>query len=311
LKDRKPKNIAASVRQKLSNLSRETGEDFQLLLTRYAIERLLYRLSKSSHANRFVLKGAMLFALWTGKMHRPTRDLDLLSFGDNSEGVLRGVFRDLCAAETEDDGLLFDPDTVTVEPIREEQEYGGERVQILVRLGSARVNLQVDVGIGDAITPPAQIVAYPSLLGMPSPQLLAYPRETVVAEKLQAMVQLGMPNSRMKDFFDVFLLSRSFSFAGEPLRNAIKATFSRRRTAIPKDDPSALTDAFAKDETKTKQWSAFLRRSGLAAQTLKLEEVVAVLRQFLLPPLKAAAENKAFTLSWATGGPWEIAKKSP
>jgi hypothetical protein len=176
------KNVAASVRQRLLNRSRKTGEDFQLLLTRYAMERLLYRLGESEYAARFVLKGAMLFAPWTGQMHRPTRDLDLLGFGDPSGQGLTEVFRSLCSAGGPEDGLVFSSDTVAVQPIREEQEYGGQRVTLMVQLGNARVDLQIDVGFGDVITPAAEPVTYPPLLDLPAPRLRAYPRETVVAD---------------------------------------------------------------------------------------------------------------------------------
>jgi predicted nucleotidyltransferase component of viral defense system len=307
VKDRKPRNQAASVRQRLQNLSRKTGEDFQLLLTRYAVERLLYRLSRSSHGNRFLLKGAMLFAFWTGRMHRPTRDLDLLGYGEGSEGSLLAVFRELCAATIEEDALDFRAETVVVEPIREEQEYGGKRVRIEVRLGNARIDLQVDVGFGDAVTPAAQIVKYPTLLDMPAPELRAYPPETVVAEKLQAMVQLGIANSRMKDFYDLWVMAREFAFEGETLKGAIAATFSRRKTELPSAAPTALTPAFSGDSIKKKQWSAFLARSGLKDQAGDLEEVVTVLRSFRLRPLSAAASGEPFLQRWKAGGPWTSA----
>jgi hypothetical protein len=246
----------------------------------------------------------MLFALWTGRMHRPTRDLDLLGYGEVSEESLLGIFRDLCAAIDEEDGLEFRADTVVEEPIREEQEYGGQRERIDVRLGNARINLQIDVGFGDIVTPAPQIVKYPTLLGMAAPELRAYPPETVVAEKLQAMVQLGMANSRMKDFHDLWVMARDFAFEGEPLRNAIIATFSRRKTDLPFAAPTALTVTFSNDETKKKQWSAFCARSGLKDQAGNLGEVVEVLRGFLLPSLSAAASGEAFALKWPRGGPW-------
>jgi hypothetical protein len=299
------KNVAASVRQRLLNLGRASGADFQLLLTRYAVERLLYRLGRSEYASRFVLKGAALFALWTGEAHRPTRDLDLLGFGDASAEGLAGVFRDLCSAAVPDDGLAFSPDTVTVEPIREGQEYGGQRVKFVARLGSARVELQVDVGFGDAVTPRPEPVTYPTLLGTDAPRLRAYPRETVVAEKLEAMVKLGLTNSRMKDFYDLWVLARAFPFAGPVLRDAIAATFARRGTVFPAAPPVALTSAFAADEAKRKQWSAFRTRSGLADKAGELEGVVAELATFLSPPLAAAASAEEFPLTWPAGGPWK------
>jgi len=299
------KNAAASVKQRLLNVGKRTGEDFQLLLTRYAIERLLFRLGASEHAKSFVLKGAMLFALWTGEMHRPTRDVDLLGFGENSDERLASVFRALCAEENADDGLVFEPDSVAVEQIREEDEYGGRRVTFTVKLGQARVTLQVDVGFGDAITPAAETVEYPTLLGMEPPKLRAYPKETVVAEKVEAMVKLGLANSRMKDFYDLLVLSRTFPFEGKRVRDAIAATFKRRGTDVPATPPVALTEAYVADDAKLKQWKAFVRRSSLEKRVGELSEVVAELSLFVLPPLLAAAETKTFEGTWAAKGPWK------
>lgn len=299
------KNVAASVRQRLLNLSRATREDFQLTLTRYAVERLLYRLSNSEHRDTFVLKGAMLFALWTGSMHRPTRDLDLLGFGDPDAERLRAIFSSLCSLDVTDDGLSFDAGSITVEAIREDQEYAGQRVRLDVTLGQARIDLQVDVGFGDAITPPAETVEYPTLLGTEPPVLRAYPRETVVAEKLDAIVTLGMANSRMKDLFDLLVLARTFSFEGETLCAAIAATFGRRSTSFPDRAPVAFTDVFARNEAKRKQWAAFSKRSGLAGDDLDLERVVKELARFLGEPLAAAASGDPFALSWHPGGPWQ------
>jgi predicted nucleotidyltransferase component of viral defense system len=302
-----PKDMAASVRQRLLDLSRRSGEDFRWLLTRYAMERLLDRLSRSEHARRFVLKGALLFALWTGEFQRPTRDLDLLGFGDSSAEGLGDVFRSLCSPRPADDGLVFSAETVSVEPIREDQVYGGQRVKLEARLGRARINLQVDVGFGDVITPKAEAVEYPTLLGMESPRLRAYPRETVVAEKLEAMVKLGMANSRMKDFFDLAILARSFAFSGPVLRDAIAATFRRRETAIPAELPIALGDAFAKDGGKLTQWKAFVSRNGLEGKVGDLGQVVAELARFLGPLLIAAAQGERFEWQWEPVGPWRPA----
>jgi hypothetical protein len=299
-----PTNLAASVRQRLLNLSRERGEDFQLLLTRYGIERLLDRLSRSEHAPGFVLKGAVLFALWTGKPHRPTRDLDLLGIGESSPERLTEVFRSLCQIEVPDDGLVFSADTVAVAPIREDQEYGGERVKLEARLGRSRIDLQIDVGFGDVITPKAETIEYPTLLGMAPPRLRAYPRETVVAEKLEAMVKLGIANSRMKDFFDLSVLARSFGFSGLVLRDAIAATFRRRRTAIPTERPIALTESFASDGAKRTQWKAFVSRNGLVERAGELGQVIDGLAGFLEPPMIAAARAESFRRRWEAGGPW-------
>jgi predicted nucleotidyltransferase component of viral defense system len=298
-----PKDIGASVRARLLRLARNRGEDFQLVLTRYANERLLYRLASSRHASRFVLKGAALFTIWTGEPHRATRDVDLLGFGDPSEDHIRSVFAEVLAVEVDDDGVRFDPSTLEVGPIREEQDYGGVRVVLLGQVTSAKVRLQVDVGFGDAITPDAVNVDFPPLLDFPAPNLRAYPRETVVAEKLEAMVKLGQANSRMKDFYDLAVLSQTFAFEGELLVRAIAATFARRGTPLPTGLPVALTPEFTDDRMKTTQWGAFLRKSG-APNPGELRDVAATIARFVEGPLAAAATESTFAKRWAPGGPW-------
>ncbi len=276
--------VAHSVRQRLLNRSRGTGEDYNLLLTHYAIERLLYRLSQSAHADAFVLKGAMLFACWTRAFHRPTRDLDLLGFGEPSEERMVGVFRDVCGQAVEDDGMTFDADSVTAAPIREEHAYAGIRLRMAARLGNARLNLQVDVGFGDVVTPDAKTDEYPTLLDQPAPRLRVYSRESVVAEKVEAMVSLGMANSRMRDFYDVWVLLEQFELDDAVLKAAIRATFERRQTPIPTTVPLALTAEFAGDPDKQRQWIGFLQRSGLP-QAHELLAVVSMLRDRLVPLL--------------------------
>jgi hypothetical protein len=300
----RPKNMAASVKARLTDLGRRQGEDFQLVLTRYAIERLLYRLTNTPYAGEFVLKGAMLFRLWADSPHRPTRDLDLLGRGDPSVERLAVVFRDVCGAAVEDDGLVFDPATVTAGRIREDQEYEGVRVGCIAPLGQARIDLQVDVGFGDAVTPAPVTVRYPGLLDLPTPELAAYPRETVVAEKFQAMVALGMGNSRMKDFFDVWVLARSFAFAGPVLADAVRATFARRKTPVPAAPPLALTAEFGTDARKVTQWRAFLKKGKLDAGGAELSEVCDSLAGFLVPLASSVAGGGAFDRTWAAGGPW-------
>lgn len=306
MKDRKPKNPIASVRQRLLNLSRKSGENFQLLLTRYALERLLFRLGQSTHKDRFILKGAVLFTLWTGAMHRPTRDLDLLGSGKPDAPALAEIFRELASIVDEADGLVYLTDTVTVGPIREEQEYGGQRITLTAKLGNSRIHLQIDVGFGDVVTPAAQQVEVPSLLAMPAANLRAYPRETVIAEKLHAMVTLGMANSRMKDFFDIWVLCRHFPFAGITLAKAIRATFRCRKTAIPLEVPVALSDEFGHDPQKQKQWTAFITRSNLSAKTTPLPDIIGELRPFLLPILQAALDKESFIGEWQPHGPWQL-----
>jgi predicted nucleotidyltransferase component of viral defense system len=301
---KQPTNLPASIRQRLLNLSRDHGEDFNLTLTRYGIERLLYRLSQCEHADHFVLKGALLLSLWTGRLQRPTRDLDLLSYGDGSQEALTQLFRDICVVDVQADGLTFHPDTVRVTEIREDQEYGGQRVQLIASLGNARINLQVDIGFGDAITPAPNEIQYPSLLGLPSPRLRAYSKETVIAEKLEAMVTLGMANSRMKDFYDVWMMSRELQFDGQTLARALQATFRRRRSELPHIAPTAFTEEFAGNPDKGTQWNAFLSRNRLDVGGMGLMQVIQEIRRFLMPPVIAAAGGQEFEQMWPVGGPW-------
>jgi hypothetical protein len=302
---RHPANVSASVKQRLLNLARERQEEFNLLLTRYGSERLLHRLGESVHAREFILKGAMLFHLWSEISHRPTRDVDLLGSGAPDPDRLASVLRDICETVVEDDGLTFLGDSVTADRIRDDAEYLGVRVTLEARLGAARIPLQVDVGFGDAIVPPPQEVSFPVLLDQPAPRLRAYRRETVVAEKLQAMVDLGIANSRMKDFFDLQFLSDAFPFDGTELVAAIEATFRRRGFAAPSEPPLALTEAFWEDEAKRTQWAAFVRKGRLRSTTGTLREAGLALRSFLLPPLQATASGVRFGKTWTPGGPWE------
>ena len=299
-----PRDVAASVRQRLLNLARNHGEDFGLVLTRYALERVMYRLSASGHREQFVLKGAMLFALWGGEPHRPTRDLDLLGHGSIDTRRLEQVFREVIGVEVEDDGLEFQAETVRGERIREDEEYEGVRIHLGARLAAARIKVQVDVGFGDVITPAPLEAEYPVMLDFPAPRLRAYPRETVVAEKFEAMVKLGIANSRMKDFYDLWVMSRDFEFDGTLLSQAIKATFERRGTLLPTVVPLALSDEFSKDLAKKTQWAAFLRRLGRDAGGTSLAEVTKVLKEFLMPPASAAAQSETFDMLWPPAGPW-------
>lgn len=302
--DSKVTNLAASVRQKLRNLSQERGEAFDYLLSRYGTERLLYRLSQSPYASQFILKGAVLFQLWSDQPHRPTRDVDLLGFGEPSPERIAKVLAEICAQEVNDDGLVFDTDSISSEQIKEDDEYQGIRAKLTAYLENARVSLQVDIGFGDAINPPAQEIDYPTLLDQAAPQLKSYPRETVVAEKFQAMVMFGMANSRMKDFFDLWTLATQFEFSGETLTEAIKATFERRETELPIAAPLALTAEFAADNGKAKQWSAFLLRGKLQPEHLTLLEVVELLSSFLMPPTEAIRQDEDFGKTWNPSGPW-------
>jgi predicted nucleotidyltransferase component of viral defense system len=300
------RNISASVEKRLLNLSRQSGEDFQYVLMRYGLERLMYRLSRSVYAKEFVVKGAMLLRVWTGEQYRPTKDLDLLAILNKSPEELNQTFRDVCKLTVEDDGLVFHSETIRVRQIREDNVYGGVRVTFEARLGKIRIPLQIDIGFGDAVTPQPQQEEFPTLLDFPAPILLTYPRETAIAEKFEAIVNLGLTNSRMKDYYDIWLLSQQFDFDGANLVRAIEATFGRRRAVLPDELPIGLSIEFVSDAGKLSQWDAFVRRSRLDTKEINLETVVKVIADFMMPPSIAAAEGKAFLLRWTPSGPWQV-----
>jgi len=297
----KPTNLAASIRQRLLNLARQRKDEFQLVLIQYGVERLLYRLSRSPHADQFTLKGAMLFQLWTGQPHRSTLDLDLLGKGASDVRRFTDIFCETCSIVVADDGLEFLPASVRGEEIREEQRYNGIRIQATAMLGKAKIPIQVDIGFGDAVTPSPKTIQYPSMLGLPAPKLKAYPKETVVAEKYEAMVSLGIANSRMKDFYDLWTLARNYEFDGALLVKAIRSTFERRDTTIPNDLPIALTDEFAQDRGKQTQWRAFVGKGKLLVAAPPLSDVIATLRGFLWPVTEALKLPGPFAKKWQRG----------
>lgn len=282
------KNTPASIRTRLLNHAQTVGDDYNLLVQRYAIERLLYRLGSDEHGGRFVLKGAMLFTLWNAQLHRPTRDLDLLGFGEWTADQLRDIFTGVCSAKIEpDDGLTWDAKSLDIAPIREGLAYGGERVRMVAMLDGMRIPVQIDIGFGDAISPQADQPAWTCLLGFPSPKLRTYPPETVVAEKYHAMATLGLLNTRMKDYFDLLWLAHHRVFDTNILATAIAATFARRKTAVPADVPNGLSEGFAHDATKQLQWNAFLRKNKLEAPPLPV--VIAELRTAFWPAMAQAS----------------------
>jgi hypothetical protein len=296
--------LAQSVQVRLVAHANQLGVDPNFVLSRYATERLLYRLSRSAHAERFILKGALLLLVWLGEGIRPTRDADLLGFGDLDAETLASIFREICAVEVEPDGLVFDGAGLRVAPIRAEDDYGGKRVTLFARLGRARLRVQVDIGIGDAVTPGPVWLEYPSMLDLPRPRLRAYRPETAVAEKVHAMVVLGARNSRMRDFFDVHAMAMRASFEGDLLARALRATFGQRRTAIPAEPPIALAPAFADLEGKREQWAGFLRRSRVTSAPASLNKVIEGVASFVGPVLAAAARGGNFMKAWPPGGPW-------
>ncbi len=300
--------LPVSVQVRLARHARAIGMDPNFVLTRFALERFLYRLSRSPHAGRFVLKGALLMLVWLGETIRPTRDADLLGCGEITEESLRRIFEELCKVHVEPDGMEFLPSSIRVAAIRPEDAYGGFRVTLQARLGKARLRVQVDVGIGDAVSPEPTWLDYPALLGLPRPRLRAYRQETAIAEKLHAMVVLGAANSRMRDFFDVHALAERVRFEGEALVDALRSTFDRRRTPLPDSPPialtNALTNAFAATHEKQAQWQGFLRKNGGLAAPRELGAVVERIAAFLGPALAAARGEASFPLSWPPGGPW-------
>lgn len=300
MKPEAKRNLPASVRQRLLNLSQRRKEPFDLVLVRYGIERLLYRLSRSRHAENFVLKGAMLFAIWSDGTHRPTRDADLLGFGPSDNEELKAIFTELCGLKTEPDGLLFLPESVAAAAIREEAAYPGTRITLEARLENARIPVQVDIGFGDIVTPAPEEVAFPTLLDFPTPHLRAYPIYTVVAEKLEATVRLGEANTRMKDFFDLWFVSERFPFDGGLLKDAVTRTFARREMALPEVLPVALSSEFA--GAKADSWAAFIRRNGLAA--MELTTALETVRVFAWPVMEAAANAAPFNRQWTPGKGW-------
>ena len=270
------RNRAASIRARLKNRADAAKQDFNLTLTHYGLERLLYRLSASRHAPNYILKGALLFKLWYDVPRRPTRDADLLGFGPDDIDSVAATFRDVCVIEI-DDGIAFDAGSVKAAEIRKEAGYGGVRVELRATLDGAQLSLQVDIGFGDVVTPAPETVSYPVLLDdLPAPKLRAYPKYTVVAEKFQALCALGMANSRMKDYFDLWMLLRDGDLGDAELVRAIRATFTRRRTALPEGVPAGLSDAFASDTGKLTQWRAFVTKNKLNA--IALGELVQALR---------------------------------
>ena len=296
------KNLPASVRQRLLNLADARGEPFQHVLVQYGLERLLYRMSRSEHRDRFVLKGALLFSIWSDTPHRPTIDVDLMSAASAETAELAAAFRAIVATPVEPDGLEFFPDSVRAEEIRETHAYAGVRIKLLAKLQAARIDLQADIGFADAITPGPVELDYPTLLEFAPPRLKAYPRETVVAEKFEAAVSLGMQNSRMKDFYDLWIMARRFEFDGVVLANAIGNTFDRRKTALPSAAPVVIQHEFAADPGKQRQWASFLGKSGLEAPLLP--EVAREIETFLSPPGLAAGKRRGFRARWTPPGPW-------
>jgi predicted nucleotidyltransferase component of viral defense system len=300
---RQYKNIGASIRQRLLTKARETNRPFSELLQYFAMERFLYRLSKSSYADNFILKGALMLTVWEAPLTRPTMDIDFLGRIENSVETLVRVTRGICQQEVEPDGIVFDVTDMDAERIAEDADYEGIRIRFRGSLDTARFVIQLDIGFGDIIVPSSESMNYPTILDLPAPRLRGYSKEATIAEKFEAIVKLGILNSRMKDFFDIWLISRRFDFDGSLLAKAITKTFSTRGTKIP-SEPLALTDAFAKDTTKATQWRGFVRRNRLSEAPKDLTEVIVSIGVFLKPISESLAAGHVFKSIWKAPGPW-------
>jgi hypothetical protein len=298
-------SLAEAIRQRLLNLAHLNAEPFDLILTRYGLERLLYRIGQSKWKNIFLLKGAMLFSSWYDSPRRPTRDLDLMIYGRADAEYLKEVFQSICSMEDENDGIEYVAKTVTCTEIREKSIYCGIRIKLMAMLAGANIRLQIDIGFGDAVFPEPKEITYPTLLEFPAPKIRSYSMYTVVTEKFQAMVTLGILNSRMKDFFDVWMIANEFEFSGSILCSAINSTFTRRDTPIPMEAPVALTDVFAVDKFKIIQWNAFTRKNQLKINDKTLADIIDFLHRFLMPPVSSLANKKVFNNIWPPGGPWK------
>lgn len=297
-------NTAPSIRARLTNQAKANHRPFQEVLQHYGLERLLYRLAQSQHRGRFLLKGALLLNAWNAPVSRPTRDIDLLGYAENDVAVMEAMFREICDVDVVDDGLRFDAKTLVGRRIKEDADYQGVRLTFVAFLEKARIPMQIDIGFGDVVSPSPDERDYPTLLDLPAPHLRMYPRETVIAEKFEAMVQLGTLNTRMKDFFDIWLLASQFSFTGPELAQAIQKTFANRGTQLDAN-PIALTPGFTAAEGTQKQWTAFLKRSQLDNAPKALDDARERLRSFVLPPTTALLAAQDFSASWSAPGPWQ------
>ena len=309
---REIQDVPASVRARLQNLARHQEVDFNLLLNRYAVERFLYRLSRSGEVDRFTLKGATLFRVWAAHELRPTQDVDFLATGPGDRASIRVALDAICNTPCLEDGVVFDPATIQMAEIRHEAQYGGFRVRIRGNLGQARLHLQVDIGFGDVITPDREEQDYPTLLDLPVPRLWTYPRETLIAEKLEAMVDLGATNTRVKDLWDIACLARGFAFDGETLRTAIAETFRRRRTTLDGPRPLALLPDYYEDTARVERWQALQQQIGMDADgPAQLADAGEELRRFLGPVCDSLIDDGPFTRTWPVGGPWRAWVPTP
>lgn len=297
---------AISLRQRLRNLANERGTDFRLMLERYGAERFLFRLGESAERDRFVLKGAMLLQLWADQEFRATRDVDLMARGPIDRTSILHSIEAICVVECPEDCVRFDTSTISATDIRHDQEYGGIRVKMKAWLGAARIDLQIDIGTGDAVTPCPSDVNFPTLLGLPAPQVRTYPRETFIAEKLEAMVRLGPLNTRMKDFWDVAALASCFEFDGELLQAAVAATFERRKTILPDSTPVALTTEFYNNDERVQRWLRFRNQvQPRGPAPVDFGEAGRLITDFLEPVFRILLGDQPLLARWMPMAGWK------
>lgn len=304
MKKRKIQDISASVHHRLLNKARESGRPFNELFQYFSMERFIYRLSKTPHVQKFILKGALMFRAWNIQATRTTKDIDFLGKLENNVETMTAVMRDACNQPVEPDGMSFDSDSVNCNPITEDAIYRGIRVFIRGNLGKSRVMLQLDIGFGDMVFPSELDVKYPTILDFSAPTLKGYTPESMIAEKFQAMIKLGELNSRMKDFYDIWLLSKQFDFNGHILAEAIRKTFKIRKTEIPAH-PSIFSTSFSQDQKRETQWRAFLRKTVSSDMPHSFYEVMVKLKSFLTPLSSALVDKESFQKKWKAPGPWK------
>ncbi len=299
-------NIADSIRARLLNEARRGGTEFELSLVRYACERFLYRLGESAVQERCILKGATLLALWMKEPYRATRDIDLLAFGESDDEAVREIVTTVCSVPCKEDGIMFDLETLRISSIRDNQRYQGQRANLRARLGTARIPVQVDFGFGNAVTSVVDEACLPTLIdGVPAPLVRTYPRVATIAEKFETMVQLGTRNSRMKDFYDVWALSETFSFDGTELREAVERCFERRGTPWTHTIPDALTSAFYSNADIQSRWQSYGQDGQLLSSPPNaFEEIGSRLRLFMEPVRESIVAGSPFEMHWPAGGPW-------
>ena len=301
-------NIKASIRARLQNKSNDANRPFAEVMQYYGIERFLYRFSQSKYKDKFILKGALMFTVWDVPERRTTLDIDFLSRYDNQVVKIENVIKDICKIKVQDDGLIFDPKTVTGKRIKEDADYGGVRVKFIGFLDRSQISMQIDVGFGDRIYPRPKMIDYPVILDLPKPRLKGYTAETIVSEKFEAMVQLGSLNSRMKDFYDIWLMTRQFDFNGTQLSEALKRTFAKRKTLFPQSRQLFVEDIYDEQSHQQMLWKNFLGKGKIENISAKLSVVARDIEKFLSKPIDAINKDQTFKCSWKAPGPWKKEK---